>query len=330
MTLVLSPRDVRDLLPMPGCIDLMATALETLARGDAVQPLRQGIRLPDNLGLLGMMPGYLGRPRALGLKAVAVFPGNHGTGYDAHQGIVLLFELEHGTPIAILDASEITAIRTAAATGVATRLLARDDVRVLALVGTGVQGRTHLEAMLAVRPFEEVRVFSRTANHRQTFAERETARHGIPVHAVDSVKDAVQDADVICTTTSAREPVLAGAWIAPGTHVNAVGSSIRSTRELDTEAVARSRLFVDRKESTVNEAGDFLFPLAEGAITEEHIVAEIGDLLVGAHPGRTRPDEITLFKSLGLAVEDLAAAQYVYDAARQAGRGVEVDLGGRT
>jgi ornithine cyclodeaminase len=326
--LVISPAEVRQLLPMDVCVDLMADALATLGRGEAVNPLRNGVRLPNDLGILGMMPGYMATPHTLGLKVVAVFPDNHGTEYDSHQGVVVLFETAHGMPQAILDASEITAIRTAAATGVATRLLAREDARVLAILGSGVQARSHIEAMRVVRDIERVRVYSPNADNRDRFAQEEAERHGIAVESTASPREAVDGADIICTTTSSRDPVLEGDWIPAGCHVNAVGSSVRFTRELDTNAVVRSRLFVDRRESAVNEAGDLLFPMEEGAITDDHIVGEIGEILLGTLPGRQSPEEITLFKSLGLAVEDLAAAHYVYQRAAAEGIGTPVELGG--
>lgn len=257
-----------------------------------------------------------------------MFPGNHGTEYDSHQGVVVLFEMEHGLPVAIMDASEVTAIRTAAATAVATRILARADAEELAILGTGVQARTHLEAMLEVRRIRTVRVFSRDETRRRRFAEAAARRHDVAVTASETAQAAVAGADIVCTTTSAREPVLLGEWLEPGMHINAVGSSVKITRELDTAAVVRSRLYVDRKESTINEAGDYLMPAAEGAIDESHIVGEIGDLLSGRGEGRRDDAEITLFKSLGLAVEDLAAAHHVYHAARGAGVGARVDLGG--
>ena len=300
----------------------------TLGRDDAINPLRNGIRLPNDLGILGMMPGYMAQPHTFGLKVVSVFPGNHGTDYDSHQGVVVLFEVEHGCPVAILDASEITAIRTAAATGVATRLLAREDASDLAILGSGVQAGTHLEAMRVVRNIDRVRVYSPNAERLERFVTEARERHGVDATATSSAQAAVDGADIICTTTSAREPVLLGEWIAPGSHINAVGSSVRFTRELDTDAVVRSRLFVDRLESTLSEAGDFLFPKQEGAIDDDHIVGEIGDILLGKLPGRESPDEITLFKSLGLAVEDLAAADYVYKRAEAEGVGTTVDLGG--
>lgn len=325
--LVISYAQVRRLLPMSTCIDLMAEALQTLGRGEAVNPLRWGMHLPEGRGLLGMMPAQMDSPPALGLKVVAVFPGNHGTPYDSHQGVVMLFDPEHGFPVAIVDAAEITAIRTAAVSGLATRLLARDDASDLAILGSGVQARTHLEAMRAVREVERVRVYSRSAANRERFAEVESERYGLPVEAVDSARQAVLGADLVCTTTSAREPIVQGDWLAPGSHVNAVGSSIASARELDTEAVVRCRLFVDRRESTLNEGGDFLFPKQEGAIGDDHIRGEIGELLLGQAAGRRSAEEITLFKSLGLAVEDLAAAHHVYERAREEGLGTPAEIG---
>lgn len=328
-TRILTQAEVRRLLPMSVCIDLMADALATLARPGSNNPLRRGIRVPDTPRLLGLMPGYLAEPEALGLKAVAVFPENHGGTWDSHQGVVVLFETEHGRPIAIQDASEITAIRTAAVSAVATRLLAREDAGDLALIGSGVQARTHLEAMAQVRELRRVRVYSPTKAHREAFAAREGERHGLAVESVASARAAVEGADIVCTTTSAREPVLEGAWLAPGAHVNAVGSSIPAARELDSEAVVRSRVFVDRRESTLRESGDFLVPLREGRVGEEHLLAELGEVLTDAHGGRATPDEVTLFLSLGLAVEDLAAAHYVHARAEAEGVGVTVELGGR-
>jgi len=191
-----------------------------------------------------------------------------------------------------------------------------------------VQARTHLEAMLQAREIRRVRVFSPNPEHCAAFAKQESKRHGVEIRACDSAREAVDGADIICTVTSSREPVLLGEWIARGAHINAVGSSIATARELDTHAVVRSRLFVDRRESTVNEAGDYLFPKQEGAIDEDHILGEIGEILLGSVEGRRSREEITLFKSLGLAVEDLAAAHYVYNRAREEQVGTEVELGG--
>jgi len=328
-TLILTQSQVRALLPMRACIELVAEALASLARGEGTNPLRRGMRLADGRSLLGTMPGAVGTPPAIGLKVVTVFPGNHGTPWDSHQGVVVLFDADHGVPRAILDASEITSIRTAAASGVATRLLAREDARDLAILGTGVEARTHLEAMLLVRSIERARVFSPDRGRREAFARRAAELHGIPIEAAESARAAVEGADLVCTATSSPIPVLQGAWLAPGAHVNAVGACLKDARELDTEAVVRSRLYVDRRESALAESGDFLIPRSEGAIGDDHIVGEIGEVLIGKCPGRRSPAEITVFDSLGIAVEDLAAARYLDRRAREEGVGTLVELGGR-
>lgn len=327
-TLILTQPEIRALLPMETCMRLVAEALTALARGAGQNPLRRGMLLADGKSLLGMMPGSLSEPPALGLKVVTVFPGNHGTRYDSHQGVVVLFDPQNGVPRAIFDASEITAIRTAAASGVATRALANEDAGDLALLGSGVQARTHLEAMGVARKLRRVRVFSPSRANRTAFARRESARHGLAVEAVDSAQAAVEGADLVCTVTSAKEPVVQGRWLAAGCHVNAAGACLKSARELDTEAVRRARVFVDRRESAMNEAGDILIPLAEGAFGPEHILGELGDVLLGTSEGRRAREEVTLFESLGIAVEDLAVAHYLERVGRAQGVGTLVELGG--
>ena len=327
--LIIDQTQVPALLPMGECMSVMSDALASLARGAVVAPLRQLMRLPEDLGILGMMPAYMEQPKSFGLKVITVFNRNHGTEYDSHQGVVLLFEAEHGSPIAMIDASSVTAIRTAAVSGVATRLLAREDASTLCIIGSGVQARTHLEAMLLARPIARVRTWSPNAEHATSFAKDAERRHGISVQAATNARAAVDGADIICTVTSSKKPVLLGEWIAPGTHINAVGSSSAAARELDSEAVRRARLFVDRRESALNEAGDFLIPMREGVVGAEHICAEIGELLVAGQSGRRSAEEITLFKSLGLAVEDVAAAHHIYLAATQRGVGLKIDLGGK-
>jgi ornithine cyclodeaminase len=323
--LVLSHADVERLLPMEECIEVMSDALAGLARGELYQPLRSVVRPPDAAGFFGLMPGHRGGERsAFALKAVMIMPGNPARGLDAHQGAVLLSNGETGELEGVVDATALTAIRTAAVSAVATRALAREDARTLAIIGAGVQARAHLEAMSLVRPFERAFVWSRTPEHARRLAEEASAP--FPVDAAQSADAAVQDVDVIVTVTSSREPVLRREWIADGTHINAIGASIPTSRELDTATVAAATLFVDRRESTENESGDYLMPLHEQAIGPEHIRAELGEVLIGAHPGRTSPDEITIFKSLGLAVEDLAAAEYAVRRAREAGVGTEVQF----
>lgn len=333
--LVVHQGEVPALLPMQECMEVMAQALASLSSGQAAMPLRSIMWLPEKTGALGMMPAFLPGgsvpgltgPGVLGLKVLTVFPGNHGTALDAHQGAVLLFDAARGRPLAIIDATAITAIRTAAVSGVATRLLAREDAGDLAILGSGTQARAHLDAMLQVRRIRRVRVWSRTPSHAARFAD-EGARYGVAIETAPSGHAAVAGADLICTTTSSAEPVVMGEWLSPGAHINAVGSSVPFARELDTAAVSRSRLYVDRRESTLHEAGDFLVPKKEGAVGDDHIVAEIGDVLLGRARGRTAPEDVTLFKSLGLAIEDLAAAHHVYTQAIARGAGAWVTLGG--
>jgi ornithine cyclodeaminase len=327
-TLIVPQSLVPELLPMAECIDVMAEALRTLSRGDAVLPLRSMVWLPDRSGLLGLMPGYLGAPASLGLKVITYLPGNHGTDRDSHQGAVLLFDTKTGSLLAVIDASSITAIRTAAVSGLATHILARKDAGDLAILGAGVQAEAHLDAMRTVRVLRRVRVCSQDLDSARSFARRNENVIGVPIEAVGSAEAAVRGADLICTTTSSKEPVLFGDWIARGAHVNAVGACFPEARELDTKAVVRARLYVDRRESALAESGDFLIPKEEGAIGDDHIVGEIGEVLLERVPARRNRDEVTLFKSLGIAVEDLAAAHHIHARARAEGKGIAVDFGG--
>lgn len=320
----LNREDVEALLPMAECIEVVEGALRSLARGEAVQPLRSAHWMPDRHGLLAVMPGMLGG--LAGVKVLTVIPENHLHGEESHQGMVLLFEAEHGRPLALLDATAVTGIRTAAASAVATRALARPEAGDLAILGSGAQGRTHLDAMAAVRTLRRVRVWSRRPESARSFAEREGERLGLEVEPVASAREAVAGADLICTVTAATEPVLRGEWISPGAHVNAAGACTPRARELDGAAVARSRLFTDRRESLLAEAGDFLLAREEGAVTDAHIVGELGEVLEGTVPGRRSGEEITLFKSLGIAVEDLASGAHVYRKALAAGRGTSLTL----
>lgn len=324
--LILNRKEVESLLTMPTCIELMESALASLSRGEVVLPLRPVIRIPDTSNAFAVMPVYSAALKASGAKLITVYPGNHAAGRDSHQGVVALFDGGSGSLLAIMDAASITGIRTAAVSGVATRLLARQNAETLAILGAGVQGRTHLEAMLAVRPFARVIVWSRTTEHARTLVADAKGHHRAEFSVSHSAEAAVREADVICTVTASREPVVRGEWLRPGSHVNAVGSSLAGARELDTEAVRRSRVFVDRRESALNEAGDLLIPMREGAITPEHILGEIGELIVARKNGRTSDGDVTLFKSLGLAVEDLACAHFLHDAARAEQKGTWVNL----
>lgn len=305
----------------------MREALLKLAAGEVHQPLRTIVRPPGAAGVLGLMPSYIsGEQAAYGLKTVCVFPGNPAKGKDAHQGAVLLFSAETGELLALMNASAITAIRTAAVSGVATDLLAREDASSLAIIGAGVQARTHLIAMAEVRALKRCRVASRTIAHAKQFAEEMSGNVPFAIEPVETVEEALDGADLIATVTNAKEPVVRREWISPGVHLNVVGSSTPMTREVDTATIAAACLFVDRRESTINEAGDYLFAAREGAIGPDHIRAELGEVLTGAQPGRSSPDEITLFKSLGLAVEDLAAANHLYKKARELNAGTWIEF----
>jgi ornithine cyclodeaminase len=299
--LVLSTEEVERLLPMDECIEAMTEVLSSLARDELHQPLRSVVRPPAAGGLMGLMPAHRGGSSpAYSLKEIVIAPGNPARGLDSHQGAVLLHDGETGELRALLNASPITAIRTAAVSAVATRALARPDARVVAIVGAGVQGRSHEEAMRAVLDDPEIRVWSR--------------RDG------GSAEEIVRGADVVCTCTTSREPVVRHEWLEPGAHVNAVGASVPTSRELEEETIRAATLVVDRRESALNEAGELLIP----GLGEDAIAAELGEVLVGAHPGRASAGELTVFKSLGLAVEDLAAAELVVRKAREQGVGTEV------
>ena len=319
--IVLSDHEVRRLLDMESCVAAMEEVLTSLARGELFQPLRS-ITFPPGAGSgIGLMPAYRGGSEpAYALKEIVVTPDNPTRGLDAHQGAVLLHDGETGVLVAMLNASPITAIRTAAVSAVATRALARPDAKRVAIIGSGVQARAHVGAMRAVLDDPEIRIWAR----RLEAAEELAAEVGAIVDP--SPDSAVFGAEVVCTTTSSAEPVLEKRWLARGAHVNAVGSSIKTARELDTETMAGASLFVDRRESTLNESGDYLMAAAEGAIGPEHIKAELGEVLAGTHPGREHEDELTVFKSLGIAVEDLAAAELVVRRAREQGVGTELEF----
>lgn len=323
--LVINAAEVRRLLPMAACMEAMAAALKRLGRGEAQNPLRSVNWLPEKRGILLAMPALT--EEAMAIKVITVMPGNHGTPYDSHMGAVILFDAQYGRPLALMDATEITAIRTAAVSGVATRTLAREDAGDLAILGTGVQARSHLQSMLEARPLRRVRVWSRSAAHRVDYVRWADAELEVEVEAVDSAQAAVSGADLICTATATTEPVLQGAWLSPGAHINAVGSSTPTTRELDSAAMAMVSHFVDRRESTLDESGDYLIALQEGAIDEGHIRAELGEVLLGQARGRSNDEEITLFNSLGLAVEDLASAQVIWREAQRQGLGTAVPFG---
>lgn len=326
--LILNQAEVTDLLPMDACIEAVAESFLAHARNDVVQPLRPAITLPDDGGILAMMPGYVGPLDAAGVKVITIFYSNHGTRHDSHQGVVMLFDTTDGRPLVIADASSITAIRTAAASGVATRLLSNETSSTLTIIGSGTQARTHVEAMLAVRPIQSIRVWGRNHATAARFADWAQATFDVPTRSTADIRDALGGSDIVCTTTSSSDPLVPADMLEPGMHVNAVGSSVPFARELDAGAVRRCRLYVDSRESAINESGDLILAIREGAVDEGHIVAELGEVLNGQQPGRGSADEITLFDSLGLAIQDIAAAHLIHDRAITENRGVTVELGG--
>ena len=337
--LVLSGPEVHGLLQPGECADAMRDALAARDRGEVYQPLRMVIRPDGAAGLMALMPCYLPGTEAgpgaqggadpgggYGLKAICIVPGNPARGLDAHQGMVLLSSPQTGEPLAIVNASAVTAIRTAAVSAVATTLLARSDATELAIIGTGVQARSHLRAISAARPLTRIRVAGRDEARARRFADEMRARTAVPVLACGSAAEAVDGAGIVVTATSSAEPVLRREWLAPGAHVNAVGACVPQARELDTATMAAAALFADSRESVLAESGDFRLAEAEGAIGPEHIRAEIGEVLTGRAPGRAGDDEITVFESLGLAVEDLAAAVLAYRKAGELGTGTWVEF----
>lgn len=334
--LVLSARDVRLALSYASCAAAMRAVLAARARGEVFQPLRSVLKPDGAAGLIGLMPAYQAGA-GFGLKALCIMPGNPAVGLDSHQGIVMLSSPDTGQPLAVLNASAVTEIRTAAVSAVATDLLALPGADVLAIVGTGVQARAHLMAMAATRPLAEVRIAgsspAKAAKFAADAAPAALSEVGgdistVRVTSCESAKAAVDGAAIVVTATSSPVPVLKASWLAPGTHINAVGACLPHTRELDTRTVADAALFADSRESVLTESGDYLLAAADGAVGPGHIRAEIGDLLAGPVPTQGRKDaaEITIFESLGLAIEDLAAAVVAYEAARDAGAGNWIDF----
>ena len=311
--LFVNKEKISSLLPMEECIGVMEKMFRSLAAGECLQPLRTIMRLPDRSGVLGMMPGYAANPGVVGIKVITVFHANSEVGLPSHQGIVMLFDAKHGQPLMLFDALEITAIRTAAASAVATKILSRKNSSTLAIIGSGEQAKRHIEAMLLARNIKQINLWSRNEKNAKLLVNELSGEYNLPVHIKKNVQQAVENADIICTVTSSKEPLVMGEWIASGTHINAVGSSTAFARELDTAAIVKSKLFVDCYESLFNEAGDFLIPRKEGAVTDDHVKAEIGEILSGTKKGREHDDEITIFKSLGIAAEDIFSAYHIYE-----------------
>lgn len=324
--LILSHHDVRQALPMREAVEAMKRAFAQLSTGQADVPLRTPIHVPRHNGLTLFMPAYLAADDQMAVKMVSVFNDNPARGLPLIHALVVVIDARTGAPVAAMEGASLTALRTGAASGAATDLLARPDAAVAAVFGAGVQGRTQLEAVCAVRPIREAWVYDGNPQRAQAYAEEMGGQLGIPIHVATNPAEAVRRADVVCTATTSTTPVFDDADVRPGTHINAIGAYTPQMREIPTETVLRARVVIDHRTASLAEAGDLLIPIREGRMTEEHIWAELGEIAAGLQPGRQSPDEITLFKSVGVAVQDVAAAAAVLEAARCQNLGTEVPL----
>jgi alanine dehydrogenase len=335
-TLVLSAEDVRRVLPVPECIEVMREAFVALAEGRATVPVRTVLPVGDQDERMLLMPAVMRSSVGawFGAKVLSVVPGNAAKGRDSHQGMIALFDGEYGSVVAMVEAGAVTAIRTAAVSALATQMLARADASCLALIGSGVQAASHLAAMAAVRPLREVCVWSPDRERCAAFVQRATAEFGvnaetgarIAISAAARARDAVAGADIICAVSGATTPVIESSWIRAGTHINAVGAHRPGERELDSATIQRARVFVDYLPCAMEEAGDILIPIGEGAIDRTHVLGDLTSLATSRVPGRVDPKDVTIFKSVGLAIEDIAAAAHAYRRAMTAGVGTRVPL----
>jgi len=324
--LVLTEQDVRHLLSMDDLIETMHAALGEFSSGRVLQPLRTVLEVGPQHAFFGVMAAYMPQLGALGTKLVTVFGSNLALGLPSHLAVIVLLDSTTGELLAVMDGRYITEARTAAVSAVSARLLARADASVLAILGAGVQARSHLAAFNRVRTLKDVRVWSRTEAHRVSFAGEMRHETSAPIRAVESPQQALDGADLIVLATAAREPIIQSDWVAPGAHIAAVGACRPDQREMDSALVGRARVFVDSRTSALNEAGDIVLAIRDGCFEESRIAGELGDLVAGRVSGRTHPDEVTLFKSLGMAVEDVAAAHLAYVRATERGLGRGVPL----
>lgn len=327
--LILTRRDVEELLDLDQLIDAVAAAMAALSEGSASMPPRGVAIVPEREGVLAAMPAYLPGPGALTTKMVSVFPHNSGTDIPTHQAVIVAFDPATGSPAAVMDGTEITAMRTAAGSALSARLLARPNASVLAIVGTGVQARSHGLAVPRVRPIAEGRIVGRDAARARALAGRLTEETGIPFTAARSTAEALAGADIVCATTHSPEPVVRRKWLSPGMHVTSVGVNSKG-REVDAETVADALVVVESRAAVLapspSGANDLTWAIRDGVVAEDHIHAEIGEILGGTKPGRTSDEQITLYKSVGVAVQDAAAAALVLEAARAAGAGTELTI----
>lgn len=326
MVLMLSRSDIKGLITMPEAIEALRRAFGEFSRGEAAMPVRSVILAPQHDGWFGIMPAYLFGSQAMGLKSVTVYKQNPSKGIPAVLGVILLLDPTTGVPLAVMEAGYLTGVRTAAASGVATSVLARQDTSELALLGAGVQGRHHLTAMTTVRPIQKVRVFDVSRDNAEWFRQEMQPTTSAIIEIVGSPEEAIRGADVVVATSTSKTPIIKYPWLKPGAHINGVGSHSPDAREIAGEVIARARVVVDSREAALTEAGDLLIPIAEGLVTAEQLSDELGEVLEGMKPGRTSPDQITVYKSVGIAIQDMAVAKLVYQKAIDAGIGTEVEL----
>ena len=326
MTLrLISADEVRKLLPMSECVDAMAEAMRSASAGTVKVPPRLFMPLFDDSAALGLMPGSASHPEIYGAKIISLHPKNPARNRPLIQGFVTLFDHDSGAPLAIVEGAELTAIRTAAASGLATRCLARSDARSHGIFGTGVQADTHIDAIASVRPIEKVLIWGRNADKARALADARARQTGLAISATEDPEEAAA-CDVVSTVTGAAEPILLGRWVSPGCHVNLVGAHSAATREADSDLIATAKVYTDLLESLFNEGGDVLVPIEEGRIQRSHVMGEIGQIVGGEIQGRSSNHDITLYKSLGITAQDLFAAHLVYTKAVAAGAGTEVSL----
>jgi ornithine cyclodeaminase/alanine dehydrogenase-like protein (mu-crystallin family) len=327
--LVLSQPEVKELLDLDALVDAVAAAMADLSAGNASMPARSGALVAERSGLLAVMPAYVPAARALTTKLVSLFPMNEGSSTPTHQALIAVFDHEDGRPVALMDGTHITATRTAAGSALSVRLLARDDTATLAILGTGVQARAHAHAVTRVASFDEVRLAGRDGERTAAVAAELAHELGRPVRACSSHAEALDSADVVCACTSSAGPVVCREWLSSGTHVTSVGYD-PSGREVDDATVVDALVIVESRTSALAPAPagtpDLVEPISRGLIGPEHIHAEIGELVAGTRPGRADREQVTLYKSVGVAVQDAAAAALVLAAARESGAGREVDI----
>lgn len=327
--LILNRAALIDALSHAECVDLMDGAMRAVSRRDVEMPLRQFMAVPDTKGKLGMMPGYVGQTEqqdaCFGIKVVSKFPREPGSPLSSHVGAVLLFETKDGMPVALMDGRELTAIRTASTTAMATRTLARADAASLTFMGAGEEARHHIQAILPLRPIKKIIVWGRNVERAQKFCDAQNLPEGVSIEVEPDAEKAASEAEILCTVTSSPEPILKGAWLRPGVHVNLVGAAVRASAEADIDVVSRTRFYVDFLPSALEQAGELVNAMEAGVVTADHVVGEIGAVLNGHAPGRTSAEEMTVYKSLGVAAQDLAAGMAAAKNAEAGNIGVSLD-----